>query len=124
MGMYDRAVKSATRMLTKYGRAVVLRKFSDAPVYDSNTGTTSDGPIDSELMGAFFDYSEGQMLDSGLVQGGDKKLYLQANGIVKPELQDQIVVTENDVEVLYSILSIKEVNPAGVSVLFELHIRT
>lgn len=118
--MFDYADTAALALeaLTEFG-APVIRRATTAPVYSPETGAASAVQSDLARMGAVFDYGAGQTQVRGtLIQGGDKRLLLDSSGEVLPT--DQYVVNG----IVYSVVSIGEVNPAGTPVLFDLHVRT
>ena len=107
----------AVEALTEFGNPVV-RRATAAPVYSPTTGAANVAQSDLRRIGAVFDYGSGQTQVRGtLIQGGDKRLLLDATGEVL--LTDQYVING----VVYSVVSIGEVNPAGTPVLYDLHVR-
>jgi len=114
---YAALAATSTRLLAQHGQDVTRRSFS-VGVYDTTTGTATPTQADTTRKGAIFDFGAGVTLVRGtLIQVGDKRLLLDANGPVEPE--DHFIVGGID----YSIVSIGEENPAGISVLFDLHVR-
>lgn len=115
---YADTAELAVEALTEFG-APVVRRVTTAPVYSPATGAASAVQSDLARVGAVFDYGAGQTQVRGtLIQGGDKRLLLDASGEVLPT--DQYVING----VVYSVVSIGEVNPAGTPVLFDIHVRT
>jgi hypothetical protein len=106
-------------MLTEFGMDVTLKRVDDG-VYDPATGSNSQSyPTEFTRKGALFDFGSGQVNGpGGLIQGGDKRLLLEPG--VAPALEDRIVA--DGIE--YVIKGILEINPAGTSVMFDLHLRT
>lgn len=116
-GLYDRAAVTATRLLARFGGPVTWRQ-STTGAYDPTTSSAAVAYVDTTVTAAALDFGAGQTYQRGfLIQGGDKRLLL--NSAQVPNLHDHFVV--NGVE--YTIVSIGEVNPAGTSVLFDLHLR-
>lgn len=115
---YAPLAADATALLAEYGGAVTQRAYS-AGTYDPATGLTTPTVTETARTGAVFDYGAGQTLVGGqLVQVGDKRLLLDASVAVSP--QDRFVVGALE----YVVLGVGEVNPAGVRVLYDLHLRT
>lgn len=112
---YTASAATAARLLAKYGQAVTLRQVVQG-AYDPATGTTSQTVTDVQRNGAVFDYGTGTV-DGTLIQQGDKQLYMEP-GVV-PSMQHRVIV--GGVE--YGIVTIKEINPAGVPILYELQLR-
>lgn len=114
---YSEVAANALETLTEFGRDVVRRAFS-AGVYDPATGLVTPTTADTTRKGALFDFGAGQTLERGtLIQGGDKRLLLDATATVAP--QDHFVI--GGVE--YVIVSLGEINPAGTVVLYDIHLR-
>lgn len=104
--------------LTEFGMAVTRRAAGSA-VYSPGTGTSSSSTADSVRQGALFDYGPGQtQVRNTLIQAGDKRLLLDASGAAL--MTDQYVING----VVYTVVSVGEVNPAGTPVLYDLHVRT
>lgn len=117
MSAYTRAAATALRMLTKFGRDVTLRSTTPG-TYDPATGTTTPTSSDTTRKGALFDFGSGQTLERGtLILANDKRLLMDATGPV--DAHDRIVIGALE----YAIVSVGEINPAGVSVLFDMHLR-
>jgi uncharacterized protein with GYD domain len=118
---YANAAAAATRALRKNGQ-VVTRRASTAGTYDPTAGTAANTTADTPRFGAAFDFDlqqAGATLQNGaLIQQGDKRLLLDATGPVL--MTDHYII--GGVE--YTVVNIKEVNPAGTPVLFDLHLRT
>ena len=117
---FDYASVAATslELLTEFGQDVTCRAYTQG-AYDPTTGATANTTADTTRKGALFDFGAGQTLErGGLIQGGDKRLLLDATASVSP--QDHYIV--DGVE--YVVVSVGEVNPAGTICLYDLHIRT
>ena len=118
---YTRAAASALRLLTKYGKTVQLRSVTTGD-YDTDTSSVATTSVDRNRKAALFDVERinyGIGLRNGLqIQEGDRQCYMDASGVA-PTPEDKIV----DGTLVYNILEIKELNPAGTPVMFTLLIR-
>lgn len=115
---YAEVAANALETLTEFGMDVGRRSFT-AGVYDPATGLVTPTTANTTRKGALFDFGAGQTLERGtLIQGGDKRLLVDATAAVTP--QDHFII--NGVE--YVIVSIGEINPAGTVVLYDLHLRS
>ena len=115
---YAPLADTSLELLTEFGQDVTRRSYT-AGTYDPATGTTTPTTADTTRKGVLLDFGAGQTLErGGLIQGGDKRLLVDATAAVSP--QDHFVA--GGVE--YIIVSVGEVNPAGTRVLFDLHVRT
>ena len=119
--IYPRGAATALRLLTKYGVDITFRSVT-AGAYDTSTGQSVPIETDTTRKAAFFDVNRlnfGQMLLSGTqVQQGDRRLILDANGSA-PSLTTKIIFGGAS----YAVIDIKELNPAGTPVLYDLIIR-
>lgn len=115
---YAKSAATALRLLQQFGQAVT-RNASTAGAYDPATGASVVTDVASSRTGALLNYSgKGEIYANGnLVILGDKKLLLDGSG--PAEMTDSYVVGATE----YSVVSIKELNPAGTVVMFEIHAR-
>ena len=112
---YASVATTATDLLTEFGQTVTRRTYT--PGAYSN-GAVTNTTADTSRIGALFDFGGGKTQERGtLIQGGDKRLLLDATGAV--DAKDHYVV--NSVE--YVVVSVGEVGPAGTNVLHDLHLR-
>jgi hypothetical protein len=115
---YASNAATASKLITKYGRSITLRKYS-VGTYDPSTGANTTTITDSTVTGVVFDFSAGQTMERGtLIQVGDKRVLLSASAA--PSLQDHVLIGTAE----YTIISVGETNPGGVSVMFDIHVRT
>ena len=117
---YEQTAARASATLAKKGRDVILRQIEEG-TYDTDQGSVSAAaPTDKTLKGVLFDFASGQTTVRGtLIEAGDKELYLEAKAGVVPSQRDQILVGAD----IYKIIAVGEINPAGVPVLYQLHLR-
>lgn len=117
MGSYSETAASAKKLLTKKGQQVTRRAYTEG-TYDPATSTASVVTTDSTRVGVLFDFGSGQSHVRGsLIVANDKRLLLDADATVNQ--QDHFIVGGRE----YTIVSVGEINPAGISVLFDLHLR-
>lgn len=124
---YDEIAAGALESLEEAGQIVKLRRAVPGE-YDPGTGGSADVDVDYEGTGAAFDYSlkdSGQASDPNtLIRVGDKQLYLaatQTSGepMPTPLTSNKVVIGS----VVWNVQNVKEINPAGVPVLYELNLR-
>lgn len=110
---------SALALLTKKGRSVTRRAYTTG-TYDTNTGQTSTTYTDTTRKAVILDFGAGATLVRGtLIQGGDKRMLLDAVGAA-PAPQDHFIIGS----VEYVVVSVGEINPAGTPILYDLHLTT
>lgn len=114
---YAAIAKSAKASLADAGQ-LVTRRAGTAGAYDPATGTAGVTVSDSQRTAVVLDFGAGQTMVRGVqIKGGDKRLLLEATGSA-PDLTDRYVIGGNE----YTVVSIGETNPAGVPVLYDLHL--
>ena len=121
MSFYGNAQSTVLELLDQFGQQVIIKRDTGGS-FDPVTGTNTPGTVEDYTATAILaDYS---LKESGirnqpetLIQAGDKKVTVAAKGLdIVPRLKDRVVA--NGVE--YAVHNIKEVNPAGTPVLYEL----
>lgn len=116
---YAEVAATSAEILEEFGAPVTIRNYTIG-TYDPATGGTTSTFSDVVKNGVLLDFAAGRTLGpGGLIQAGDKRLLLEPGTV--PALEDHVVV-QGGVE--YVIKGIGEVNPAGVPVLYELHLRS
>ena len=107
------------KTLTKKGQSVTRRAYT-AGTFDPATSIATTSTTDTTRQGVLLDFGAGATLyRNELIQGGDKRLLLDAIGAA-PDLKDHYVIGS----VEYVVKSIGEVNPAGTPIVYDLHLTT
>lgn len=118
MGFYDNLAATAARLLARFGQPVTLSRAATGAYDPATSGVTSAAPTALTRRGALFDFAAGVTnLRGNLVQATDRQLLLEAGEA--PALTDSIVIGGQT----FTIVSIGELNPAGVPVMYDLHVR-
>ena len=117
---YEQTAARASATLARKGQDVILRQIAEG-TYDTDLGSVSaPAPTESTLKGVLFDFGSGLTTVRGtLIEAGDKELYLEAKAGIVPSQRDQVIVGADT----YKVLSVGEINPAGVAILYTLHLR-
>jgi hypothetical protein len=118
---YDRMSAMALRLITQFGLTITLRTVTPGG-YDPETGETSPETITDEVgQGILADYTGLEFQANSLIKQGDKKLKLAAQGLTAaPSLLSKVIADGKT----YSIVPpLKEINPAGTPLLYELQVR-
>lgn len=121
MSFYDEMATMALDMITEYGQSVTLREVTPGG-YDPDTSTTLPPVIQQQITQAILlEYSGREFEASSLILTGDKKLKIPAQGLAwVPGLGSKAVIQS----VEWSIVPpVKEINPAGTPILYELQVR-
>ena len=122
MSFYNEMASTAGALLEEFGAVVTLIRAMPISV-DPVTGLPS-GSANKETKGvaAVFDYTSRddgiRNRDGTTIKAGDKKILLSVDVDFVPEVGDKVVSRET-----YTIVNVKEVNPAGTAVLYTIQAR-
>jgi len=124
MTFYTRLQATANRLLKGKGQSITLTKITAGTYNPATGGFTGAGTSTQTAYGAIFDYGTKQ-IDGTLIKAGDKQLLLSAfktdgAALTAPVLGDTVTIGG----VTYTLVEpLKEVNPAGTVVLFDVNLR-
>ena len=122
MAFYDEMAVMALEMITEFGQPVTISK-TEPGEYDPETGGEAPGaPVEQTAQGILLDFTGLEFQNNSLIRQGDKKLKIAAQGLAwVPGLLDKVVAQGRT----WSIVPpLKEVNPAGTPILYELQVRS
>lgn len=122
MAFYDEMAVTALEMITEFGQPVTISR-TEPGEYDPELGGEAQGvTVEQIAQGILLDFTGQEFQNSSLIRQGDKKLKIAAQGLVwAPGLLDKVVVQGRT----WSIVPpLKEVNPAGTPILYELQVRS
>jgi hypothetical protein len=122
MEFYSKMQATANRLLKGKGQEITLTRQA-AGAYDPATGTAAVTTTTQTAYGAMFEYGD-KNIDGVLIKEGDKQLLLSAlnsagTALVAPQLNDTVTINT----VVYTVVRIKPLSPAGTTVLFDCTIR-
>lgn len=119
---YDRTAATALRLITQFGQPVTISK-TEPGEYDPETGGDSPGAtIEQTAQGILLDFTGQEFQNNSLIKQGDKKLKIAAQGLAwGPGLLDKVVAQGRTWAI---VPPLKEVNPAGTPILYELQVRS
>ncbi|RMV03403.1 hypothetical protein [Pseudomonas syringae group genomosp. 3] len=122
MAFYDEMAVMALDLITEYGQAVTIRDAIKGG-YNPATGTTSpDTVTERTAQGILLDFTGQEFQTNTLIKVGDKKLKIAAKGLEQPPTLLSKVVVQGRT---WSIIPpLKEINPAGTPLLYELQVRS
>ena len=115
MGIYNEAQDMVLDAMKEFGaQAWIIRKTQGE--YDPVTGQFVDGVEEKyQAYGIQADYGL-QDLDGTLIIRGDKKITLAAKGLlIIPQRTDKVEFCGK----VYQVLNVKEVNPAGIVIKYD-----
>ncbi|WP_223496399.1 hypothetical protein [Pseudomonas sp. A-RE-26] len=122
MAFYDEMAVTALNMITEFGQPVIIRA-TIVGEYDPETGSAPPDSIKEQTaQGILLDFTGQEFQTNSLIKQGDKKLKVAAQGLAwVPGLLDKVVAQGRT----WSIMPpLKEVNPAGTPILYELQVRS
>jgi hypothetical protein len=122
MAFYDEMAVMALELITEFGQPVTLRDTVKGG-YNPATGTTSPDTItERTAQGILLDFTGQEFQTNSLIKVGDKKLKIAASGLSSPPLLLSKVIVQGKT---WSIIPpLKEINPAGTPLLYELQVRS
>ncbi len=122
MAFYDEMAVMALEMITEFGQPVTISK-TEPSEYDPETGGISPGAtVEQIAQGMMFDFTGQEFQNNSLIKQGDKKLKIAAQRLEwVPDLLNKVIIQGRT----WSIVPpLKEVNPAGMPILYELQVRS
>ena len=122
MAFYDEMAVMALELITEFGQSVTLRDTVKG-VYDPSTGKTGpDAVTERTAQAILLDFTGQEFQTNSLIKVGDKKLKIAASGLsLPPTLLSKAVIQGKT----WSIVPpLKEINPAGTPLLYELQVRS
>jgi hypothetical protein len=122
MAFYDEMAVMALEMITEFGQPVTISK-TEPGEYDPDIGGESPGAtIVQTAQGILLDFTGQEFQNNSLIKQGDKKLKIAAQGLDwVPDLLNKVIIQGRT----WSIVPpLKEVNPAGTPILYELQVRS
>lgn len=118
---YSRPAATALRLIAKYGRTIQHQRITEG-AYNPETGTDTGTTVSTNVKGADFDFklqSAGQSnITDSLIQAGDRYVLIGAE-VAAIDTSDKLVIDG----VTWNIVSVKKLAPAGVVVLWTVHVR-
>ena len=122
MAFYDEMAVMALELITEFGQPVTLRDTVKG-VYDPATGKTGpDTVTERTAQGILLDFTGQEFQTNSLIKVGDKKLKIAASGLTAPPTLLSKAVIQGKT---WSIIPpLKEINPAGTPLLYELQVRS
>jgi hypothetical protein len=119
---YDEMAVMALEMITEFGQPVTLSKTEPGEYDPEQGGEVPGATIEQTAQGILLDFTGQEFQNNSLIRQGDKKLKVAAQGLAwAPDLLDKVVVQGRT----WSIVPpLKEVNPAGTPILYELQVRS
>lgn len=119
---YNEMAMMALEMITEFSQPVTIRATTVGE-YDPETGSAPpDSTKEQTAQGILLDFTGQEFQNNSLIKQGDKKLKIAAQGLEwVPDLLNKVIIQGRT----WSIVPpLKEVNPAGTPILYELQVRS
>lgn len=122
MSFYDEMAVMAMEMIAEFGQPVIISKTEPGEYDPDIGGAAPDTPIEQTAQGILLDFTGQEFQNNSLIKQGDKKLKIAAQGLEwVPDLLNKVIIQGRT----WSIVPpLKEVNPAGTAILYELQVRS
>ena len=105
---YTGIAATASKLLTKYGKPITFSRTT-AGTYDPITGATTAGTTATFTPPGIFQTIRADLIDGELIQKGDKMFVIDNS--FAPTLTDTVLIGSEN----WSIVNIREVEPAGLA---------
>lgn len=120
MSFYTDRRKTADTLLKKYGRSLTLRDNDAGDTYNPATGAIIAGSaVDYPCVGIIYPSSKGRRPEGGIENALTLRAILSAEGLGTVPTTNQQLVASSQV---YEIKSVSPLEPAGITVLYELSV--
>lgn len=122
MAFYDEMAVMALEMIREFGQPVTIRDIKPGE-YDPDTDSAGpDTVIEQTAQGILLDFTGLEFQSNSLIKQGDKKLKIAAQGLEwAPDLLNKVIIQGRT----WSIVPpLKEINPAGTPIMYELQVRS
>lgn len=116
MNFYKQMAETAIRLLTQFGTDATL-KTGGVTVSDKVAGTVTKTEVQSKTVKAVVTEFNKSLIDGTTVRTGDKNIVMAPTE--KPVIGDTITING----FTWNVVDIKESNPAGVTLVYFLHVR-
>ena len=117
---YERMADTALRLIADKGTDCTITSAEISGGFDPETGMPTDDLPSVVQQGKCVALNYKDSLynaPESLIQVGDKKLLLSASGVTIDSLNGTVSVLGD----IYRVMSVKDVNPAGTAIVYEIH---
>jgi hypothetical protein len=122
MTFYEEMAALALDMITEFGQVVTIIDVTPGEYDPEIGGTGPDTVVERTAQGIMADFTGMEFQTNSLIRQGDKKLKIAARGLdAAPGLLSKVIAQGRT----WSIVPpVKEINPAGTPILYELQVRS
>lgn len=116
---YARLARTAQRLIDRFGKVEKITGYVDVPNVDQPNRPGTRTLIDQDTNCVFLDI-DAKHVDGTLIRSGDMKVLASPMGMT---LDPQMTGTITRGDEIWSIVSIKELNPGGMKLLYTIQVR-
>jgi len=117
---YDRMAATALRLIEQFGQEITMRDTVPGEYDPVTGGSTPDVEVDQPAQAILQDYALQQSgmtyAEGTVIKQGDKKILVAAQGLTPPQLTTTVIAGG----ATWTIVNIKEINPAGTPLVYEI----
>ncbi len=118
MDFYQDMANVAHNLLSEYGQTVTITREGSTE-YNPYEGVTNSGGTVYNGVAIFEPYEDNR--DDSLIEAGDIKITLASKNLSEaPQISDTIQGVDG---IVWRVVNIKELNPAGTSLIYEIQAR-
>ena len=118
MTFYTRLAATSSRLLKKFGQTATWSHDNDDGTFNPATGVMTGVTTTAyTASGALLDFDT-KRVDGDSIRSTDKRFIIEVGS--KPEVSDIVTVDS----IAYQTMKIRETNPAGTPVIYELQLRS
>lgn len=119
-GFYEEMAGVALELISEFGQTITLRDTVPGEYDPVTGGSTPDVEVDQPAQAILQDYALQQSgmsyAEGTVIKQGDKKILVAAQGLTPPTLTTTVIADG----ATWTIVNIKEINPAGTPLVYEL----
>ena len=117
MSFYEGTANTASKLLQKFGKPFEFKRTAGGSI-DPVTGAVTPGAVTTyRPNGIFKKITKDDLVDSTLIQQGDKMLII--DDTFEPLLTDTVTINGVD----WTIVDVTPVEPGGQAVIYYIHVR-
>lgn len=116
MSFYEGMAKTATNLITKFGKAVTFKRETGG-TYDPVTGATTPPVVELFYPPGIWQTINAENIDGTLIQAGDRMVVIDAS--FAPEMTDKVLINST----YWNIVNISDKNPAGIPLAYNIQVR-
>ena len=117
---YAQDALEAKEALKEDGQLLTINVLTNGS-YDNETSTMPQVNVQTTGYGLIFDFQRGQTEVAGEpIKKTDRRVFLDADTELREQDQIEIIDTNS---IKYKVIGIQRIDPAGIVVLYDLHIR-